>query len=114
MHCEELREFCLALPETTEKFPFDANTLVFNVGDKMFCLVDVEAFKSINLKCDPDKAIELREQYQAVEPGYHMNKKHWNTITVNDDVPDALLKEWIVDSYHLVIKNLPKSKRPKL
>lgn len=114
MHLEELRDFCLSLPETSEKFPFDQSTLVFYVVDKMFCLSNIDEFASLNLKCDPDLAIQLRDEYQAVTPGYHMNKKHWNTISVNQDVPNKLIKEWVLDSYNLVVANLPKSKRPKV
>jgi predicted DNA-binding protein (MmcQ/YjbR family) len=114
MHTEELREFCLSLPLVEEKFPFDQTTLVFYIAGKMFCLADIDEFDSVNVKCDPDKAIELREQYQAVIPGFHMNKKHWNTVKVNEDVSDNLIKVWIKDSYNLVILTLPKSKRPSL
>lgn len=114
MNIEQLRDFCLGLPLVEEKFPFDQNTLVFYIAGKMFCLFDVDNFESINLKCDPDKALELRATYEAVKPGYHMNKKHWNTISVNQDVNDSLLEEWIKDSYNLVILTLPKSKRPNL
>ena len=114
MNIEELRTFCLSLPEVEEKFPFDEETLVFYIAGKMFCLAKVTLFKTLNVKCDPDYAIELRERYQAVTSGYHMNKKHWNTITVNEDVKDELIKQWIKDSYKLVILTLPKSKRPNL
>lgn len=76
--------------------------MVFKVSGKMFALTDVETFESINLKCDPEKAIELREQYEAVQPGYHMNKKHWNTVMNDGSVSDKLMKEWIDHSYELV------------
>ena len=114
MNIEQLRDFCLSLPLVEEKFPFDQSTLVFYIAGKMFCLVNVDQFESINLKCDPDKALELRATYEAVKPGYHMNKKHWNTVFVNQDVNDSILEEWIKDSYNLVILTLPKSKRPDL
>ena len=114
MHTEELREFCLSLPLVEEKFPFDQTTLVFYIAGKMFCLADIDEFDSVNVKCEPDKAIELREQYQAVIPGFHMNKKHWNTVKVNEDVSDNLIKDWVKNSYNLVILTLPKSKRPSL
>lgn len=81
MNIEELREYCISKKDVTESFPFDETTLVFKVRGKMFALTDLEGELSINLKCDPDLAIELREKYPAVQPGYHMNKKHWNTIT---------------------------------
>jgi predicted DNA-binding protein (MmcQ/YjbR family) len=114
MNIEELREFCLSLPLVEEKFPFDQETLVFYIADKMFCLVNIIEFNSLNLKCDPDLALELRAQYLGVLPGYHMNKKHWNTVKVNEDIKDDLIKQWIKDSYNLVILTLPKSKRPDL
>lgn len=111
MHIEELRDFCLSLPSVEEKFPFDQRTLVFYIAGKMFCLTDINDFDSVNVKCDPDEALELRATYQAVLPGYHMNKKHWNTIMVNHDVKDYLIKKWIMNSYNLVIQTLPKSKQ---
>ena len=114
MNIEELRDFCLSLPLVEEKFPFDQETLVFYIAGKMFCLADINQFDSVNIKCDPEKAIELREIHEAVLPGYHMNKKHWNTVLVNQDVKDNQIKEWIKDSYNLVILTLPKSKRPDL
>ena len=79
MNIEEYREYCIGKPGVTEGFPFDLNTLVFKVMGKMFALTNVDLFVSINLKCDPDYAIELREQYEGIKPGYHMSKKHWNT-----------------------------------
>lgn len=114
MHIEELRDFCLGLPLVEEKFPFDQATLVFYIAGKMFCLCNIDEFDSVNIKCDPDKAIELRSIYEAVNPGYHMNKKHWNTVKINQDVKDTQLKQWIKDSYNLVILTLSKTKRPEL
>jgi len=114
MHIEELRDFCLSLPLVEEKFPFDQETLVFYIAGKMFCLADITEFDSVNIKCDPEKALELRAQYPSVLPGYHMNKKHWNTVMVNQEVKDNLIQQWIKDSYNLVILTLPKSKRPDL
>ncbi|MGV0754199.1 MmcQ/YjbR family DNA-binding protein [Empedobacter brevis] len=114
MHIEELRTYCLGLPQVEEKFPFDQSTLVFYIAGKMFCLCNINEFDSLNLKCDPDQALELRATYEAVTPGYHMNKKHWNTIKIHQDVKDSQIKEWIKDSYNLVILTLPKSKRPEL
>ncbi len=84
------------------------------VGGKMFALADVDNFTSINLKCDPGKAIELREQYAGISPGYHMNKKHWITVNVNEDVPDTLLQELISASYTLVYDSLPKKLKYEL
>lgn len=96
----------------TEHFPFDEDTLVFKVGGKMFALSSLSQWEkgepSLNLKCDPDRAQELRAQYEAVKPGYHMSKIHWNTIAVNKDVPDSLIKELIDHSYELVFKSLTK------
>jgi len=99
---------CLAKKGVIETFPFDEQTLVMKVGGKMFALADVIDFNSINLKCDPEKAIELRERYMAIQPGFHMNKKHWNTIQLISDVDDKLLFELIDHSYQLVFDALPK------
>lgn len=105
MYIDELRDYCLSKPCTEESMPFGPDTLVFKVNNKIFVLMALsrEPF-SFNVKCSPDKAIELREMYPCVIPGYHMNKKHWNTIIVDGSVPFKLLKEWIDDSYHLVAK----------
>ena len=111
MNIEEYRSYCLAKKGVTEEFPFDNETLVFKVAGKMFALTDVTNFASINLKCDPEKAVELRDQYPAVLPGYHMNKRHWNTILMDGSVPDKLLKIWIDESYNCVINTLPKRER---
>lgn len=115
MNIEEFRDFCLSFNEVTEEFPFDNNTLVFKVMGKMFALCDVDEFESINLKCDPTNAIQLREEYpEIVIPGYHMNKKHWNTVVMDNIIPDDKIKDWITDSYNLVIAELPKKDREKL
>ncbi|WP_016775581.1 MmcQ/YjbR family DNA-binding protein [Anaerophaga thermohalophila] len=114
MNIEELRDYCLSLPATSEDLPFDETSLVFKVGNKMFALTDLEGPFWINLKCAPEKAIELREQYPAVKPGYHMNKKHWNTIEVDGSIPDNLLKQWIKESYDLVIKGMTRKERERL
>ncbi|PWN05789.1 MmcQ/YjbR family DNA-binding protein [Rhodohalobacter mucosus] len=115
MHIEQFRNFCLSFPGTTEEFPFDERTLVFKVIGKMFALCDVDQFESINLKCDPVQALELRETYPGtVIPGYHMNKKHWNTVFMQHNLPDDLIMEWITDSYNLVVEGLPKKDREKL
>ena len=111
MNIEAFRAYCLGKAEVTEEFPFDENTLVFKVFGKMFALADVALFESINLKCDPEKAILLREEYSCVLPGYHMNKKHWNTILMDGSVPDRLIREWIDDSYRLVREKLPKKRK---
>ncbi|HEU4471692.1 MAG TPA: MmcQ/YjbR family DNA-binding protein [Flavisolibacter sp.] len=114
MDIEAYREYCLSLTGVTEGFPFDERTLVFYVKGKMFALTDVDAFSSINLKCDPELAVELRERYAAVRPGYHMNKKHWNTVEIDGSVPDRLIRQWIRDSYDLVVAKLPKKDREGL
>ena len=102
MNIEAFRSYCLSKREVTEEFPFGENTLVFKVMGKMFALTDVELFERINLKCDPEKVAQLREEYPAVLPGYHMNKKHWNTVHVDGSATDELVKEWIRHSYDLV------------
>jgi predicted DNA-binding protein (MmcQ/YjbR family) len=111
MNIEQYHSFCLQLPHVTEGFPFGGDVLVFKVKNKMFALTGVDAFESINLKCEPDKAIQLREQYSSVLPGYHMSKVHWNTILMDGSIADKLIKQWIVDSYTLVVKSLPKVDR---
>ncbi len=108
MNIEDLREYCISKKGTTEAFPFDEDTLVFKVMGKMFCLTSLSEPDSINLKCDPEKAIELREQYPCVQPGYHMNKKMWNTVVIDGSVSKKLLKEWIDHSYDLVVAGLPR------
>ena len=104
MDIEKVRLYCLEKPEVTEGFPFDDTTLVFKVKNKMFALLNLKGKLSINLKCDPEKAIELREHYPYVLPGYHMNKKHWNTVLLDQITDDALIRSWIDDSYALVAK----------
>ena len=114
MDIGEFREYCLGKKGTTESFPFDENTIVFKVMGKMFALADVDDFDSINLKCEPDEALELREKFGAVQPGFHMSKKHWNTVVLNDDANDKLVYSWIDDSYNLIVKSLPKKVRAEL
>ena len=111
MDIESFQQYCLSLPETTEEFPFGPDTLVYKVRGKMFALANLEIFDSINLKCDPENAIELREQYPAVTPGYHINKKHWNSIAIDHSISDKMLKSWIQDSYDLVLSGMPKRKK---
>ena len=114
MNIESYREYCLAKKGVTEDFPFDNETLVFKVGGKMFALTGIEQFKSINLKCDPERAVELREQYPGILPGYHMSKKHWNTVMMDGSVPMKLIIQMIDDSYNLVLSSLPKRERDAL
>jgi predicted DNA-binding protein (MmcQ/YjbR family) len=108
MNIEEFREYCLKKKFVIESFPFDKTTLVFKVKGKMFALTDTEDAFSINLKCDPEKAIDLREHYPCVLPGYHMDKKHWNTVMMDGTVDDGIVKEWIDQSYDLVLKKIKK------
>lgn len=114
MNIEEYRNFCISKPGVTEGFPFDNRTLVFKVMGKMFALADVEDFDGINLKCDPNKAIELREQYEGITGGYHMSKKHWNTVSTISDVPDKKIYYLINHSYELVVSKLPKKIKEEL
>lgn len=109
MNIESFRSFCLSQKGVTEEFPFDENTLVFKVMGKMFALTDLDSFQSINLKCDPEISVQLREQYASVLPGYHMNKKHWITIVMNGSIADKVLKQWIDSSYQLVAASMSKS-----
>lgn len=114
MNIEELRIYCLSIKGAEECFPFDETTLVFKVMGKMFGYVGLEAGNgdfSISLKCDPERAIELRERYSGVIPGYHSNKKYWNTVYIESDVPDNVLKELITHSVDEVIKKLPKKQQ---
>jgi predicted DNA-binding protein (MmcQ/YjbR family) len=112
MNIEEFREYCIAKPGVTEEFPFDESTLVFKVMGKMFALTDLVDEFSLNLKCDPERAIALREQYPAIQPGYHMSKAHWNTIKMDGSLSQKLILELIDHSYQLVVDKLPKSKKP--
>ncbi len=114
MNVEDIRLYCLAKKGVTESFPFDDTTLVFKVMGKMFALFNLKENHSINLKCDPEHAIELREHHDFVLPGYHMSKKHWNTIMIDDRVSDTILLKWIDDSYNLIVANLPKKAQNEL
>lgn len=114
MNIENLREYCISKKGVTESFPFDETTLVFKVMNKMFALTDLEGDLSVNLKCDPVKAIALREQYAAVKPGYHMNKKHWNTVLIDGSIPTDVIKQWIDDSYNLIVNSLTKKLQNEL
>ena len=114
MDIEELRAYCISKKGVTEEFPFDETTLVFKVMGKMFALTDLEGDLTVNLKCDPEKAIELREIYACVQAGYHMNKKHWNTVRVDGSVKDQLVETWIDHSYQLVVEKLTKAQKDQL
>ena len=118
MNIQQYFDYCLSKKGVTEHFPFDEDTLVFKVGGKMFALSSVNGWEngaaSVNLKCDPEKAEELRANYDAIHPGYHMSKVHWNTVAVNSDVPDKMLRQLIDDSYDLVVKSLTKKAQAEL
>ena len=104
MNIETLREYCISKKDVTEGFPFDEETLVFKAGGKIFVLVSLDGDLSINLKCDPSLAIELRERFPSVTAGYHMNKKHWNTVLIDGSLPDKEIFSWIDHSYELVYR----------
>ncbi|WP_066831310.1 MmcQ/YjbR family DNA-binding protein [Rufibacter ruber] len=115
MNIEEFRDYCLAKPHVEETLPFGEDTLVFIVAGKMFAMCSLNSYaEGVNLKCDPERAVELREQYPAIQPGYHMNKKYWNTILPEAFLPMGLLPELINHSYELVVKCLPKKVRVEL
>lgn len=114
MNIEELRDHCLQLSGVTEDFPFGEETLVFRVGGKIFLLIGLEEGDRFNVKCDPELAVELRERYNEVKPGYHMNKKHWNTVYMDGRLTHKQLCEMISHSYKLVLKSLPKKEQEKL
>jgi predicted DNA-binding protein (MmcQ/YjbR family) len=110
MDLAQFREYCLSKPRATEGTPFGLDVLVFKVGGKMFALAALdEVPPRVNLKCDPDLALELRDRYEQVTPGYHMNKKHWNTVEIESGIPIRELRKMIDHSYELVTKSLPKA-----
>jgi len=112
---EDIRKHCSCLKGTSEDFPFDFTTLVFKVGDKMFALTDIDSEELwINLKCDPFLSLELRSIYPQITPGYHMNKKHWNTVLVDGEIPDEEIFKLIDHSYELVFNKLKKSVREEI
>ena len=115
MNIEELRDYCLSKKGVEETLPFGPETLVFKVMGKVFLLTGLDSRPlEFNVKCDPEKAIELRENFDCVIPGYHMNKKHWNTIIVDGMASEKQLCEWITDSYNLVVSGLSKTDQKKL
>ena len=115
MELQELIDYCASKKSAVKDFPFDNHTLVFKVMGKMFALVSLDKDPpGVNLKCNPVYAISLRQKYNSVTAGYHMDKNHWNTILLNGDVPDEEIKEWIDDSYNLVVKKLTKAQREAL
>jgi predicted DNA-binding protein (MmcQ/YjbR family) len=115
MNIESLREYCLAKKEVEEGFPFGETVLVFKVKGKIFLLARLDQpVLEFNVKCDPEKAVEWREQFAAVQPGYHMNKKMWNTVTMDGSIPSRIVREMIDDSYYEVVQSLPKKAREGL
>ena len=114
MNIEDYRDYCLLKPGVTEGFPFDEHVLVFKVMGKMFALTDIDKFEFINLKCDPDRAIELREGNPGITPGYHMNKQQWNSVSTDGSVSNLLLIELIDHSYELIVASLSKKLRDQL
>jgi predicted DNA-binding protein (MmcQ/YjbR family) len=114
MDLEAFRNYCLAKPGVTESMPFGNDTLVFKVVGKIFALAGIDEFKSINLKADPEIIPEWRESYPAVQPGYHMNKKHWNTVILDGSISEPLIFSWINHSYEQVVKKLPSRQRKEL
>lgn len=114
MNIEELRDHCLTLQGVTEDFPFGEDTLVFRVGVKIFLLTGLTEANRFNVKCDPELAVELRERYNEVQPGYHMNKKHWNTVYMDGQLTRKQLCEMVEHSYDLVLKSLPKKEQEKI
>jgi len=111
MDIEAIRAYCLKKKRTDEGFPFDDTTLVIKVGGKIFVLISLDGGPSVNLKCDPDLAIDLREANPAIIPGYHMNKKHWNTVILDGSLSRTLILQMIDHSYDLVLKSLPRNQR---
>lgn len=114
MNIEEIRDYCLAKPGVTEGLPFGEDTLVFKVGEKLFLLTSLSEGDRVNVKCDPELAIELREQHPEVQPGFHMNKKHWNTVHTDGNLTRRQICEMIDHSYNMVLKGLPKNIREQI
>ncbi|KXK53035.1 MAG: MmcQ/YjbR family DNA-binding protein [Chlorobi bacterium] len=115
MTFDTFRSYCLAKPHTDESMPFDNQTLVFKVAGKMFALASTDSLPlSVNLKCKPELALDLRERYESVRPGYHMNKKHWNTVVMNGEIPTREIRQMIDHSYDLVVSGLPQKVRKEL
>ncbi|HVO74647.1 MAG TPA: MmcQ/YjbR family DNA-binding protein [Ignavibacteriaceae bacterium] len=114
MDFETIRKYCLSKKGVAEELPFDEDSPVYKVMGKIFLIASISHPVSINLKCDPEKAVELRERYDAVTPGYHMNKKHWNTIMLDGSITPKSIKEWIDHSYDLVVDGLNKKEKFEL
>jgi predicted DNA-binding protein (MmcQ/YjbR family) len=114
MNIEAYRDYCISKKGVTESFPFDEKTLVFKVMNKMFALTSIETFKFINLKCDPEKAIELREEHEGIAGAYHMSKKHWNSVSTQGDLSDKIIYQLIDNSYNLIVGALTKKLQREL
>ena len=115
MDVESFRNYCLGKPAATEGTPFGPDDIVFKVEGKMFAIAALmEVPPRVNLKCDPDRALELRDRYEQVQPGYHMNKRHWKTVVLDGVIPAAEMRKMIDHSYDLIVQSLPKKRRPKL
>lgn len=114
MNPGSIREYCLQKKGVTEELPFDEDSPVYKVMGKIFAITNLTPPYSINLKCDPEKAVELREKYDAVTPGYHMNKTHWNTVDLQSGIPPKLIKEWIDHSHELVVNGLSQKDKNRL
>ncbi len=114
MNIEEFRDYCLSFKGTEDCLPFDENTLVFKVMGKMFAATGLAEFRSVNLKCDPERALELRASHDAIQPGYHMNKKHWNTVLMDGTLSDDFIKELVKHSYDLVVSKMTKKMKAEL
>ena len=118
MTIENYHAFSLSLPHTIEDFPFDQKTMVIKVGtadtNKMFALTNINEFEFINLKVDPEESLKLQEEYDAITPGWHMNKKHWISVAMDESLPDEFVEKLIENSYNIVLKSLPKKIREKI
>ena len=114
MYIDEFRDYCLVKKGVTEETPFGPDTLVFKVMGKVFAITGIDDFAFVNLKCDPERSAELREEYEGIKPGWHMNKKHWNSVHTDGTVPERLFKELIDHSYDLIAQSLPKKLREEL
>lgn len=114
MQLNDVIEYSSSLAHVEEKMPFGDGVLLFTIGGKMFILIDLNSFSKINIKCDPEVAIDLREQYEHVIPGYHMNKKHWNSVLFPNSIPDKIIYSWIRDSYNIVYNSLSKKIKAEL
>ena len=114
MNIEEFRNFCLSFKAATEDLPFDEKTLVFKIMNKMFALVDIDDYNYVNLKCEPQKCEELRDEYDGISLGFHMNKKHWVSVKTDSSISDELMKKLVSDSYNLIVSKLTKKQKEEL